>query len=97
MTITKNDLNFSYHWKASEVGDDPEVRGRPDSELFNKNEGYEVLSVLNAIGRTHYISRPVLEEIEKYIKRLPDHLLRERVIEMIEQRFFGKGGVNSFV
>ncbi|MDQ1299065.1 MAG: hypothetical protein QG558_1604 [Campylobacterota bacterium] len=41
--ITKNDLIYKdYSWTAIS-GDNPKVTGEPDSTLFNRHEGYEVL------------------------------------------------------
>ncbi|MBP1680051.1 MAG: hypothetical protein H6Q35_390 [Proteobacteria bacterium] len=44
--ISKSDLKYTYSWSAVS-GDDPKVSGEPDSTLFSRNEGYEVLYLIN--------------------------------------------------
>lgn len=40
-----------YSWEA--IGnDDPRICGEPDSTLFNRHEGYEVLYLINKISTT---------------------------------------------
>ena len=51
--LTKSDLKFNdYSWTA--LGkDDPKVTGIPDSTLFNRHEGYEVLYLINKFAERH--------------------------------------------
>lgn len=52
-TIHKEDLIYKdYSWRAT-PGDNPAVRGKPDSTLLNRTEGYEVLTFLNSIARRY--------------------------------------------
>ncbi len=44
--FTRNDLRYSYDWRASE-GDNKRITGFPDDVLLNRNEGYEVLYFIN--------------------------------------------------
>lgn len=45
----KSDMKFNdYSWTVY-GGDDPKVRGTPDSTLFSRKEGYEVLYMINKI------------------------------------------------
>lgn len=47
--LAKSDLQSQYSWTAI-PGDNPRITGKPDSTLFNRHEGYEVLYLINAIG-----------------------------------------------
>lgn len=41
--ITKSDLHYNdYSW-TSYTGDNPKIKGEPDSTLLNRKEGYEIL------------------------------------------------------
>lgn len=47
---TKTDLIFQdYKWTAF-PSDDPKITGTPDSTLFNRHEGYEVLYLINKLA-----------------------------------------------
>lgn len=49
--ITRNDLLYThYSWKAKE-GDNPRLRGTPDNDLLNREEGYEVLDFINDLAK----------------------------------------------
>lgn len=48
--LNKNDLQFKYSWTAISP-DDARVTGVPDSTLLNRNEGYEVLALLNRLAK----------------------------------------------
>jgi len=89
MIVTRKELSFDYYWRASSVGNDPDIGHRLGDGMFNKDQGYEVLGVINAVGKTHHIPKLTLREIEEYIRYwLPGHLSRGEAIEKIEQRFF---------
>jgi len=49
--IKRSDLKYEkdYSWTAVK-GDDPKVTGEPDSTLFNRTEGYEVLYLINKLA-----------------------------------------------
>lgn len=47
--IKKSDLHYEYSWEAI-PGDDPRVTGSPDRTRFSRNEGYEVLYLINALS-----------------------------------------------
>jgi hypothetical protein len=48
----KSDMIYDdYSWTTCE-GDDPKVTGEPDSTLFSRKEGYEVLYMINKIATT---------------------------------------------
>ncbi|WP_016914546.1 hypothetical protein [Vreelandella stevensii] len=44
----KADLKIAYEWTAG-PNDNPNLRGEPDSSLFNRGQGYEVLYMLNKV------------------------------------------------
>lgn len=70
--FNKSDLYYSdYRWTAH-PGDDPHVTGEPDSTLFNKHEGYELLYLINKMAEKHgFMQKESGEKIEKMIH---DHL-----------------------
>lgn len=47
--INKSDLKYKYEW-ATIPGDDPKITGEPDSTRFSRNEGYEVLYLINKLS-----------------------------------------------
>jgi hypothetical protein len=52
MSISRSDLYYKdYNWKAKYENDDPRITGEPDKTLLDRNEGYEVLYFLNAVGK----------------------------------------------
>ncbi len=44
----KSDMKKTYEWTAG-PNDNPNLRGEPDSSLFNRKQGYEVLYMLNKV------------------------------------------------
>lgn len=47
--LVKSELKYTYSWTA--IGNaDPKVSGEPDSTLLNRNEGYEVLYLINKLA-----------------------------------------------
>lgn len=42
----RSDMLYSYSWTTT-GSDSPKLRGKPDSALFNRGEGYEVLYMIN--------------------------------------------------
>lgn len=47
--LTSSDLRYLYKWSAAE-NDNPALQGEPDSSLFNRHEGYEVLYLINKLA-----------------------------------------------
>lgn len=70
--FSKNDLQFKdYKWTAY-PNDNPQVRGAPDDTLFNRNEGYEVLYLINKLIEIWEFKRKSSgEKIEKMLRSLP--------------------------
>jgi len=48
-TFTKDGLTYEYTWSRYEK-DDPRVSGLPDSTVFNRKEGLEVLYIINSLA-----------------------------------------------
>ncbi|MGR2704613.1 hypothetical protein [Vibrio campbellii] len=47
--IKKSDLQYNYSWTTI-PGDSSRVTGKPDSTRFSRNEGYEVLYLINTLA-----------------------------------------------
>jgi hypothetical protein len=47
--LSRSDLQFSYSWLAM-LEDDPKVSGQLDSTPFNRDEGAEVLYLINTFA-----------------------------------------------
>ncbi len=84
---SKADMLFTYEWSTRE--DDPALRGEPDSSLFNRHQGWEVLYMINKImAKKGYMTVSTGNKIERLIKEhLPsDVRSQERVIKWVEER-----------
>ncbi|WP_428567776.1 MAG: hypothetical protein ACP59X_08415 [Solidesulfovibrio sp. DCME] len=53
--LTKSDLRHSYSW-TTYATDNPKITGEPDSTLLNRNEGYEVLYMINSFAKKHALA-----------------------------------------
>jgi hypothetical protein len=70
MFYHRSDLLFDYQWQTQD--DDPKLRGEPDSSLFNRHQGWEVLYLINKFGSRHKLEmKSVGNKIERMIH---DHL-----------------------
>lgn len=68
MLFNKSDLKYTYSWTAIS-GDNPRVRGEPDSTMFNRNEGYEVLYLINKLAeKWEWKQTSSCVKLEKIIK-----------------------------
>lgn len=47
--FTKTNLSLDHYTWDALPDDDPHVTGEPDSTLFNRQQGYEVLYMLNTV------------------------------------------------
>ena len=45
----RSDMIYKYNWYP-DGGDDVKLRGEPDHSLFHRDEGYEVLYLINKFG-----------------------------------------------
>lgn len=48
-TFNKSDMKHDHYSWTAVPGDDPKVTGKPDSTLFSRKEGYEVLYMINKV------------------------------------------------
>lgn len=54
--IEQSDLKYVYSWTVID-GDNPKIIGKPDATFFNRNEGYEVLYLINKFAELYGISK----------------------------------------
>lgn len=67
--ISKSDLQYTYSWSAVS-GDNPKVSGEPDSTLLNRNEGYEILYLINKFSKMHnFLLKESCLKAERMIKK----------------------------
>ena len=73
--IVKSDLKYTYKWSAIN-GDDPKVTGTPDSTMFSRNEGYEVIYLINKLAELwDWKNKSSCVKLEKMIKEhLPSNI-----------------------
>lgn len=48
-TFTKSDLKFDHYTWTAKPSDNPNLTGAPDSSLFNRQQGYEVIYMMNKV------------------------------------------------
>lgn len=69
MTFKKSDLQYDHYSWTVIPGDDPKVTGKPDSTLFSRKEGYEVLYMINKVlGHRNLTSVNSGQKAESLIK-----------------------------
>lgn len=67
--LTKNDLIYTYSWTAINK-DNPKISGEPDSTLFSRHEGYEVLYLINKFAEIYkLLQKSSGLKLEKMIKK----------------------------
>ncbi|MEZ8121404.1 hypothetical protein ACED30_18020 [Vibrio splendidus] len=86
--LNRSDLKNSYSWTAI-GGDNPKITGTPDSTLFNRGEGYEVLYLINKVADKHSFKQKASGlKIESMLKDLPSSTRKQTdVITWIEQNW----------
>ena len=85
--LFKIDLKYSYNWKPI-PNEDSRISGISDTTLFDRNEGFEVLYVINSFAEKNGIERKETGlHIEKLIKEnLPLNLRNQiHVMEWLEE------------
>ena len=72
-------LKYEYKWTNTN-NDDPKITGEPDRTLFNRQEGYEMLYLLNKIkDENPSFGITYLQKIEEEIKEnLPGDVRAQR-------------------
>ncbi len=81
--ITKSDLHYNdYSW-TSYTGDNPKIKGEPDSTLLNRKEGYEILYFINKFSEIHKLKeKSSATKIEKMIRNeVPSNLRSQQNIK----------------
>lgn len=80
--ISKSDLQYKYSWTAID-GDNPKVTGKPDSTMFNRNEGYEVLYLINKLAEIwNWKKKASCLKLETLIKEyLPSNVRSQENVE----------------
>lgn len=69
MSFSKSNLLYNHYSWTAIAGDNPKISGVPDSTLFNRNEGYEVLYLINNFMNLHKLKEVRSgQKIEKMIK-----------------------------
>ena len=82
--LVKSDLEYTYSWTAID-GDDPKISGIPDNTLFNRNEGYEDLYLINKFANIHSLNQKKSgKKIEKMIKKYDSYIDILKTIQNIE-------------
>lgn len=88
--ISSSDLYYKdYKWTAH-PGDDPRITGKPDSTLFNRHEGYEVLFLINKFAEKHNFKQKASgTKTEKMIRNeLPSTTRsQEHVVKWLEDNW----------
>ena len=77
--FNKTDMTYNgYQWTAY-PNDNPKVTGNPDSTRFNRNEGYEVLYLVNTLANGWNLNQVEdCQKIEKMIhKGLPSNIIMQ--------------------
>lgn len=69
--FTRGNLVFNYNWKA-DGGDNPKLKGEPDSSLLDRTEGYEVLYMIQKLMVNWQLTNVASgQKIERMIKATP--------------------------
>lgn len=69
MSFKKTNLQYNHYSWTALPGDNPKISGVPDSTLFNRNEGYEVLYLINKIMDSQsWVNVATGQKIEKMIR-----------------------------
>jgi hypothetical protein len=83
----KSDLKGSYQWTTTD--DDPKLKGVPDSALFNRHQGWEVLYMANKIAEDRNLfAKQSLHKFEDLLEKLPsDTRGQKNVFEWINKNW----------
>lgn len=74
--FNKTDLKYTYSW-STDGGDNPKLKGEPDSSLLDRTEGYEVLYLiqksmeawgLKLVASGHKIERMIKNDVPSSIR-----------------------------
>lgn len=80
--INKEDLKYKYSWTT--IGnDDPRIKGVPDSTMFNRHEGFEVIYLINKLAEIwKFEKKASCFKIEKMINdNLPSNVRSQKNVK----------------
>jgi hypothetical protein len=86
--FTRGDLRYKndYEWNAQH-GDNPANRVYPDDALLDRNQGYEVLSLLNRFAFGKRDERAYFLAGEEWLRELPGNIRgRRNVLAWLEEQ-----------
>ena len=81
----KDDLAFTYQWSTPEY--DPKLKGSADYSLFDSQQGWEVLYLINQFGKKHRAEVKVIgHKAERLIRNHlpPTACTQKNVIDWLE-------------
>ena len=84
----KNDLVYTYNWTTEVV--DPKLQGEPGLHEFNREEGWEMLYLINTFGKMHDVEIiTVGNKIEKMVRfALPNAISTQKeVMDWLEENW----------
>jgi hypothetical protein len=65
--LTSSDLQHSYA-QGTTKGDDPKLRGEPDSSLFSRHEKHEMLYLINQFAQMMRLDRVAALKVESLLR-----------------------------
>ena len=84
--ISKEDLFYDdYSWTVVS-GDNPKVTGKPDRDLLNRKEGYEVLDFINKFCKDYNLKKKAsANKVEKMIRDEVPSIIhsQEKIVDWI--------------
>ncbi|MBL1264640.1 hypothetical protein [Candidatus Methylomicrobium oryzae] len=89
-----NDSKYHYSWSSEYISGNTGIKGHPDIEQLDRNQGYEMLDFLNHLmENTPFKRRFDVLEVERLIQeRMPGHLRSHAQIkEWIESNWHHLG------
>ena len=83
MKITKTLLSLDHYAFTAINGDDPNRTGTPDSDLLNRQEGYEVIQIIqNVFDEMKLTDIKYIRELELLIKdKLPSDIRKRDAVK----------------
>ena len=79
--FTTADMQFDYLWTQFPEND-PRISGAPDKTRFNRNEGHEMLYLINQLAQLWHL-RQICSclKIERMLKEaLPERLVKQEIV-----------------
>ena len=84
----KSDLIYDYHWTTDP--DDPRIQGEPGTDKFNREEGSEMLYLINSFASRHDIEIiTVGNKIERLVRfQLPKTIqTQQEIVKWLEENW----------